>query len=134
MGIFGDIVKSITRGVVNEEVNKVERDIVNKVDESISSVKPKGESKYKVPEKYLHFPQFDGVIENLYEKKESKYERCTMDYAQSTSEEIKKYISDVENAGYKKATDVRYEKGNEYIIIENQNEANYLHLVFHIKF
>ncbi len=133
MGLFGDIVKSITRGVVNQEVNKVERNIVNKVEDTfgndIKSMK-KEESKYSIPEEYMHFPQFDGVIENLSTKNEDKYKRCTIDYKGTTSEEINKYRDAVEKAGYKKMTNVRYEKGNEYIIIE---EDYSLHLVFHIK-
>lgn len=133
MGFLDSIVKRIVRGAVNEEVNKVERNITKSVENTIGndikSIK-KEESKYSVPEEYMHFPQFDGVIEDLSTKNEAKYKRCTIDYKGTTSEEINKYRDEVEAKGYKKMTNVRYEKGNEYIIIE---EDYSLHLVFHIK-
>ena len=132
MGFLDGLLKRVVRSAVNEEVNKVERDITKKVEDNIGEIKPKKESRYHVPEKYMHFPQFDGAIDDIDEKKESKYERCTMDYYQATNDEIDKYIEEVQQKGYKKMTNVRFEKDNEYIIIENRN--NYLHLVFHIKF
>lgn len=132
MGFLDGLLKRVVRSAVNEEVNKVERNITNEVRDTINENKPKQESRYKVGEKYLHFPQFDGVLDDVSEKKESTYERCTMDYYHATNEEIDKYANEVVEKGYKKMTNVRYEKDNEYIIIENRN--NYLHLVFHIKF
>ena len=70
-------------------------------------------------------------VKDISTKVIDKYHRCTIDYEKSTVEKINEYRNQVVAAGYAKATDVRYEKGKEYIIIDP--DGDYLHLVFHIK-
>jgi len=85
----------------------------------------------RIPDAYSQFPMFEGNITNLSERKEEKYTRCTMDYKNVSEEEFNNYILKVESLGYIKASKVKYEKENTYIIIERN--SNMLHLVFHIK-
>lgn len=128
MGILDSLLKRVVRGAIREETNKIDKKVADSIGEEIKSYH-KEESKYSVPEEYMHFPQYDGVIDYLSTKDESKYKRCTIDYKAPT-DNIDAYREKVENAGFRKMTDVRYEKSNEYIIIEDDGP---LHLVFHIK-
>ena len=131
MGFLESFLKRFVNGETRKKLNELERNITKNVKDNMGEIKAKEENKNQIPRDYLHFPQFDGVIGDISEKKESMYERCTLDYYKATDEEINKYIELVQKEGYTKMTSVRYEKGNEYIIIENN--GNSLHLVFHIK-
>ena len=44
---------------------------------------------------------------------------------------MQSYIMDIEMNGFHKASPVRYEKENAYIIVEELN--NQLHIAFHVK-
>ena len=56
-----------------------------------------------------------------------------MDFTHVSDQEISDYISKITSLGYIKGSDVRYDKGNTYIIIEYSPRSKYLKLVFHIK-
>ncbi len=90
--------------------------------------------KREIPVEYQFFPVFEKEIkQRIQERKTDKYTRCTIDYNHVSQEESDNYISIVENYGYEKATKVRYDKGNTYIIIEYHPIVKRLHIVFHIK-
>lgn len=59
-----------------------------------------------------------------------KYSRKNY-YYRLDSMVMQNYIMDVESYGFHKASNVRYEKENAYIIIEELN--NQLHIAFHVK-
>ena len=130
MGLFDKLKDAITNIAPesSEKINKALDDIYS----SAKSEVEKAKSGEKVPDKYLRFPQFESTIGELSTKKTDKYERCTIDYYKTNEDEINTYIDKVIQDGYIKITDVRYEKGNDYIIIENGNTS--LHLVFHCRF
>ena len=130
MGFFDNIVRKVVRGVTSEEAKKFGKQLGDSLEEGVKDIKKEG-NKLQISRDYMHFPQFAGTISNVSEKRTDKYERCTLDFNYADKNEVSKYVSDVEKNGYKKMSDVRYEKGNEYIIIEE--DGNSLHLVFHIK-
>lgn len=128
MGLFdklakfgSDLAKSEIRKKIGEEIDKVLPDEIKNV----------SSSKYTIPSKYSEFPVFDGSIDSLSEKDELKYERCTLDYYNVNNNSFESYVTKVVSLGYKKNTNVRYDKDNKYIIIDYK--SNHLHLVFHIK-
>ncbi len=131
MGFLDSLLKKVVSKEAREELSKVGRNITQMVEDNVGEFKATSEAKGTIPRDYLHFPQFEGVIGDINEKKEAQYERCTLNYYKATDEEINKYIELVQKDGYTKMTNVRYEKNNEYIIIEKNNDS--LHLVFHIK-
>ena len=85
----------------------------------------------KIPDEYSSFPAFRENIEKLYTKNQSNYMRCTMDFRDVLEDELSKYISKITEERFIKMSEVRYEKENTYIIIDNAGK--YLNLVFHIK-
>lgn len=137
MGLFDNLVKQFNESGLKDELAKVGKEIGDTVNnagsdlQNLVSTGSTGREPKKVPAGYEHFPQFDGVIKDVSTKVIDKYHRCTIDYEESTTEKINEYRNQVVAAGYAKATDVRYEKGKEYIIIDP--DGDYLHLVFHIK-
>ncbi len=84
-----------------------------------------------IPTQYSDFPIFSGKMTSITEKNEPHYIRCTMDYKNVSASDFSDYINTITTAGYVKASNVRYEKANTYIIVEYS--GNSLHLVFHIK-
>lgn len=130
MGLFSNLIKRAVKDEAGKKLSQVGIDIINNI-EKLDSSKKDNTKKLTVPRDYMHFPQFDGVIGNLSTKLVDKYGRCTIDYYHVNDVDIEKYISNVQKDGYTKMTNVRYEKNNEYIIIEKNNDS--LHLVFHIK-
>lgn len=137
MGLFDNLVKQFNESGLKDELSKVGKEIGETVNnagndlQNLVSTGSTGREAKKVPGGYEHFPQFDGVIKDISTKVIDKYHRCTIDYEKSTVEKINEYRNQVVAAGYAKATDVRYEKGKEYIIIDPDGDC--LHLVFHIK-
>ena len=127
MGLFDKLVKTINDSGLKDEFQKIGKEIEKSVKDSNGKPKPTKE----VPSDYSHFPQFDGEISDLSVKNIDKYHRCTIDYKESSIEAIDAYRDKVVSEGYIEATDVRYEKGNEYIIIDPDDKC--MHLVFHVK-
>ena len=135
MGLFDDLVKTFNKTGIQDGINEVGKELektVNLVGGELKNLNTSDKTTVKtVPSEYSHFPQFNCLIKDVTTKNIDKYHRCTIDYEESTLEKIEEYRSQVVNAGYAKATDVRYEKGNEYIIIDP--DGTYMHLVFHVK-
>lgn len=127
MGLFDSLAKLGKNIVENELAKKVNEVLPDELKGSSNSYN----SNYKIPSKYSGFPVFNGNISSLNENKSDRYERCTIDYSNTNNEEVNNYIRAIEDSGYVKASKVRYEKDNTYIIVEDNN--GHLHLVFHIK-
>lgn len=136
MGLFDNLVKSVTDLAKTEEAQKLKENLksfAQTVETNTNTSSETTSGGKSIPEEYSHFPAFNGKIGELITKKEEKYKRCSMNYFGATDEDINNYIKTIEDAGYEKKTDVRYEKNNEYIIVDN-NTYSYLNIVFHVKF
>lgn len=94
-------------------------------DDSSNSAK----KKYKVLEKYSEFPEYPGKIKNKpYETITDKYNRVTIMYKGSVDST---YYRTLENYGYIKGSDVRFDKNNTYVIVEPHRERT--KIVYHVK-
>jgi hypothetical protein len=128
---FSQIGKGLEQAVneVGKEIDKSGlKDDFKKIGEDLGSSSKTPKS---VPQEYLTFPQFEGTIAELSTKKIDKYHRCTIDYKDVTEDQVNAYISKIEEVGFKKGSDVRYDRDNTYIILEKDIPS--LHLVFHVK-
>ncbi len=136
MGLFDKLVKEVKGALNSDEVQKFKADVQNFVDNDIKNVVPQSNSSSSngktIPEEYSHFPVFESELGGVRTKKEAKYKRCTMEYYKATKEEIEAYRKKIQDAGYEKMTDVRYEKDNEYIIVDEN--VSPMEVVFHVKF
>ena len=84
---------------------------------------------YNLPEEFASFPKYEGTIVNGPERKSTdKYERITVYFEGLPNND---YISKIQENGFYKASNVRYEKGNTYIIIETNR--GYTKIAYHIK-
>ena len=144
MGFFDNIVKSFNEGEIKDGLSqigkgldKVVKDVGNEINKSGIKEDLKkigrdlGSSPKVIPEEYQEFPKFESKIDDLYIKKIDKYHRCTIDYYNVTDESVNKYISLIEEKGFRKGSDIRYDKNNTYIILEHIKDK--LHLVFHVR-
>lgn len=147
MGLFDNIVKSFDNGdlknglsQVGKGLEQVAKDVGKEIEKSgvKEDLKKLGNdlgsgsaSPKTVPQEYLTFPQFEGTIAEVSTKKIDKYHRCTIDYKDVTEDAVKAYVEKIEGVGFKKGSDVRYDRDNTYIILEA--DVPNLHLVFHVK-
>ncbi len=135
MGLFDGLVKSLSNLAKAEATDKIKENIKSVIQNgevnanTSSSNISQGKS---IPEEYSHFPVFESEIGEVRVKNEEKYKRCTMKYYNATDEEVDAYRDKIEEAGYKKMTNVRYEKDNEYIIVDTDKSP--MEVVFHVKF
>ncbi len=154
MGLFDDL-KKLTKNI-GEEIEKsgVKDDFAKFGKEVVSGVKDleKSASNFlgstdngdrpvdsvsaskvnELPELFNDFPRLEKAFVKAEKKETDKYTRVSMDYKDVTDDEINEYTSRIETLGYLKMTDVRYEKGKTYIIVDPN--GNYgLNIVFHIK-
>jgi len=84
---------------------------------------------YAIPEKYNEFPRYNGsMIYKPTERETAKYSRVTMRYPGAPSSE---FISSLYQAGFIQETDVRYGKGNTYVIVDDLGDRT--EIVYHIK-
>ena len=131
MGLFDKIMKSVSDLANTEEAQNLKKNLQDFAKEATSVSDNKENSSFSIPEEYNYFPVFNGKIGNLITKNEEKYKRCSITYYNVTNEEVENYIKTIEDAGYEKKTDVRYEKNNEYIIVDYKYDLN---IVYHVKF
>ena len=131
MGLFDKFVKDVVKNTIGEEEANKLKDKLKNIAKEDFKLENKPSSK-EVPSDYSHFPMFDKPIDELSTKNENKYKRCTMDFYGVTNEEVDAYSDKITSLGYDKKTNVRYEKDNEYIIVDEHDGD--LNLVFHIKF
>lgn len=98
--------------------------------------KRKEEEKAKLNEKYIDFPKIEkeeSALIKIEEKRTEKYDRITMDYSNVSIYEFELYERKIEDYGFNKETNVRYDKNNTYVILEYNEKRQTLHVVFHIK-
>ena len=156
MGLFDDL-KKLTKGIGKEiEKSGVKDDFAKFGKEIVSGVKDleKSASDFlkstdngdnpvdsssrtnnsihnkNIPELYNDFPRLEKNFIQANEIDTNKYTRISMYYKDITDEEIQEYIYKIESSGYIRMTDVRFEKGNTYIIVDPKG---WLNIVFHIK-
>ncbi|MBR4111054.1 MAG: hypothetical protein IKK43_05150 [Clostridia bacterium] len=83
----------------------------------------------KIPETFIEFPEYSGIL--LKKPKITttpKYVRITMFYKGDIDEN---YLDTLNRAGFEKASPVRYDKNNTYVIVEKINHLT--KIAFHIK-
>ncbi len=78
----------------------------------------------------VEFPMFDGRKTWSYNSNTNKYKRKTY-YYRINREKMDEYLQKLSVYGFSKATDVRYDKDNAYVIVEEKDEQ--LHIAFHVK-
>ena len=143
MGFFSDVVKKVFTDEMKEGATKAAGDLDNafktmgdEISKTFSNTPNTGtvnnNNNYTIPEEYKDFPLFEGTIKDLNTKKTDKYQRCTIKYNNLDEDSVTKYRNKIVETGFNKATDVRYEKNNEYIIVDFNGSD--LELVYHIKF
>ena len=133
MGLFDNLVKAFNDSGLKDGISEVGKELektVNTVGSELNNLN--GNKTVKtVPSEYSHFPQFNCLIKDVTTKNIDKYHRCTIDYKDVTEDQVNAYISKIEEVGFKKGSDVRYDRDNTYIILEKDIPS--LHLVFHVK-
>lgn len=131
MGIFDDL-KKLGQDLGKEIEKNVGADTLKNIKDAVSGAVSVGGSKNKeIPEEYSEFPKFREECTDLTTKKTDKYIRCTMNFYNVTDREVEDYIYKLRTLGYERGSDVRFDKGNTYIIVDNGSSS--LNLVFHIK-
>ena len=86
-------------------------------------------SNYTIPEKYIEFPIYNGTMSEKPRETISKnYTRLTLFYSGKPNTQ---YLDSLYIAGFEKASDVRYERNNTYVIFEKI--GNSTKIAFHIK-
>lgn len=143
MGLFDslkklgeDIGKEIEKGVNSEGFKDFKNAMEGAVKDasegirSFSGANTNAQNAKEIPAEYSEFPKFREAVTNLSTKETDKYKRCTMVFSDATAQEISEYISKINSLGYVKGSNVRYDKGNTYIIVDDSYGLN---LVFHIK-
>ena len=123
MSILDKVTRFIKRLFYKEVEKEVSKEVEKKVDDKFKEA--------VIPSEYSDFPVFKGNCISIQNKKTDKYIRLTMDFNKVTDEMIKDYIEKMNFEGFEKATNVRYDYKDKYIIFEP--DGRYLHLVFHIK-
>ena len=123
MSILNSIKRFIRRFLSNEVDKEVQKETKKVVQEKMKLA--------DIPADYSEFPPFNGNCVYATNKKTDKYIRFTMDFNHVEPAKLHEYEEKMEFNGFKKATDVRYEYKNQYIIYEPEGDT--LHLVFHIK-
>lgn len=83
----------------------------------------------KIPENFIEFPEYPGVLlEKPVLTTTKDYIRITMIYNDYIDET---YLETLTSEGFKKASNVRYDKNNTYIIVEEIDDTT--KIAFHIK-
>ena len=100
---------------------------------NIVTKKQREENVKKLDEKYMNFPKIEKEFKYIEEKITEKYDRITMDYLNISYIEFEMYERRVEDYGFEKNSNVRYDKNNTYVILEYNEKRQTLHVVFHIK-
>ena len=78
----------------------------------------------------VEFPMFNGRKTWSYHSNTNKYKRKTY-YYKINREKMDEYLQKLSEFGFNKATDVRYDKDNAYVIVEEKDDS--LHIAFHVK-
>jgi hypothetical protein len=128
---FGKDIVSGIQNATNDITKTVSNEIKNTT--GINTEQSNSSSGKEVPSEYSEFPRFSKNPDDITTKETEKYTRCSMTFYSATAEEIQNYASQIESLGYTKNTKVRFDKGNTYIIVDDDPSNGDLNLVFHIK-
>ena len=138
MGLFDslkkigqDLEKEIEKNVGSDALRSFKDAALNSNDLGSNGIFSNNRNSKEIPAEYSEFPKFRENAEYLTTTETNKYIRCTMDYPNATDGEISGYISKINSLGYIRGSNVRFDNGNKYIIVDTENGG--LHLVFHIK-
>lgn len=126
-----DISKKVEDTVKSDAFKDVKNAISKNVQNGNSASSNNAPKTKEIPAEYSEFPKFKDIVTDLSTKETGAYTRCTMNFPNATEQEISEYISKINSLGYVKGSNVRFDKGNTYIIVDNQYGD--LNLVFHIK-
>ncbi len=120
MGLFDSFLKEGMKKIT-EQVD------INSIKDAVGI--NKNYDNYIVPEKYSNFPVYNGSLESKpYESDTPKYSRLTLFY--SGAPDIN-YFTILSANGFSKASDVRFDKGNTYVIVEDNGGST--KIAYHIK-
>ena len=138
MGLFdslkklgADLEKEIEKGVGKDALQNLKDAVANAGNTNGYTNNSRNGKAYEIPTQYSEFPTFPKNPDELKTAETDKYERCTMDFYNASEQEVAEYVSKIVSLGYMKNTNVRYDKGNTYIIVDTEKGG--LNLVFHIK-
>ena len=140
MGLFDslkklgeDISKEVEKSVGSETFKNLKDAVANASANASNEIHSSSNNQplKEIPEEYSEFPKFRETATDLSTKETDKYIRCTMNFSNVTEQEIAEYISKINSLGYIRGSNIRFDKGNTYIIVDNQYSN--LKLVFHIK-
>jgi len=96
--------------------------------ESVSFSKPEPK-KFSIPEKYANFPKYNGTLAfKPIETETEKYYRVRLNYTDSLDPN---FTSTLLQAGFIQGSNVRYDRGNTYVIVEKNNFGT--SIVYHVK-
>lgn len=130
MGFFSNIIRSASKAASNAIVNDIVTNAINNNGSTSSNNNTTTNNKnYPIPEQFEMFPKYPGeMLSKPLKRNTSDYTRLTIEYKGEPSQE---FISNILQNGFIKASDVRYEKLNTYIIIEDCYGTT--KIVYHIK-
>lgn len=130
MGLFDSLVKKAVRTATNTITDTIiDNTVKPAVEQTVKDSLGIKDVKYDIPNTYSDFPEYSGsMISKPYETKTNKYTRLTINYSGSFKNE---YESTLLSNGFTKGSNVRYDKGNTYVIIEST--GNNTKIVYHIK-
>ncbi len=125
--------KNISEGMQDLEKNAQEfiKNAQNSSEDGTNPFRKENNTK-EIPAEYSEFPTFDKAPNNLKTIETEKYKRCSMDFYDYTEQEVENYKAKIIELGYVQNTKVRFDKGNTYIIVD-QDDISGLNIVFHIK-
>ncbi len=130
-------------GLLDLILNKVKNDITSKAEEMLDSLdiqisdKQPSESNYtaNLPDEFKDFPVYpgkavDGPIESsARQSNTSDYKRLSFFYKGRPNQE---YLNTLIANGYTKRSDVHFDKGNTYIIVEYIHSRRLTKIAYHV--
>ena len=136
MGLF-DSIKKFGENIGKEIEKSVGQDAFKNIKDAVtnnanaSNNQHSSQNTKEIPAEYSEFPKFREVVTDLSTKETNQYRRCTMNFENVTEQEVSEYVTKINSLGFVRGSKVRFDKGNTYIIVDNQYGD--LNLVFHIK-
>ena len=119
MGLFDKLINS----AINAASDKISDNIQNKFTNSNEK------KEYSLPDEFSSFPKYEGdIIDGPRRKTTEKYDRISLSFKGDSNND---YISNILSNGFIKASNVRYERGNTYIIVDPYYGNT--EIVYHIK-
>lgn len=129
-------------GLFDRLITKAVRTATNTITDTIidNTVKPAAQQtvkdslgikdvKYDIPSAYSDFPEYpSSMTSKPYETKTDKYTRLTITYSGDIKSE---YENTLLSSGFSRESNVRYDKGNTYVIVESLGSNT--KIVYHIK-